>query len=1157
MTFNSALSSGQIDILRGTGAAIRSWAADQQISICPNTTVLACQVNGTVVGGPFAQFNYDTVTTGPYTNVELDQTILISHVSDWRQAYYRGRIRVVPTNSILYISETSVNLTDNDYVWVIDHYDAIDRLARPVGDPPVQYKDYDVAYAAQAPVVTGLQTVYQGDSSAATNNGLRIAFSVSAYSPVPGRTISSYQFSFKAATYTVVSGSLASNTVTVDIVAGWQWGKLVVTDSAGLTWTNRFAIAVDTYTDGFEGARISGALEGGWTASVTGFTGLSNVLDGTFCIVGRPKEYYNATSQRCVANSIDFCGWLKSESNRGQSDSVYSFSKDVSFEIEGFGAVMQRLEMQALATRLASSPSVWDELANCAPWRTVIHALQRHSTIANLASIASDDTSDTYVAQYLSLQGDSLINSCNGVLSSINSALEFAPDGRIQMTRNAWHLSQTARDALTVIANFTNEDLLSIEESSQHWDTTGKIDSDGAFYNSTTGTTVELRARAPGYAQGYASGSGALNGQILAATADQGAAQTELNLRSGNELTVQNPNIDLVINMPDGYYWLIPSMGQVYTWTLDGSENVRGLVYTTSTKWVCVRVDHSHDNATGARSVQATFRLLPAAGDPGDTVPIIADGQLDNPLPDLPALDAFPALPEDNLPESGLLPTQIAPNQDGPNTPAPTNGNGVIVWNASKLALTRTYKTLTSPLWFDVTPTLGSYSIKDAIFDPFYSPYTAPSSVGGYALISDGTNSAVDYTSNIFAGSVAWVDGASFSGVYDQIKPCSTNGAVLIYSLSDNGVWTLTYDFTSSDYSFVAGDGLGGGGTYSAGVGWVSSPGGGYNHVRIYKLWGGTYTVSTVTVYITFAVGAPTGAGNSVIYSYDGVTTTTLVSTAGSGVTSPYAYGGPDVNIQGILVDILASNPAGANCTVTKIVVTGNGASPSGGAGNAAVRYSSDNGATFSSGSAVGTGPGAAGGFDVIQVGSVVMAAADKQVRISTSLSSPSFSNAAGGTLSTAQPVLIKIPRLNWSNASNINTSTPAYLLGTDALEAGACLWKVTGAGTRTDITPPSCTAIIGPEAAAVWWQNSNYIAVLGTKGGVTHLFTTVDGGTNWTDRGTFAGAVSVKRRAGNLSSLQLFFDGGSTLRYSKTGGVSTATRTAPGSSLLGIEVLG
>lgn len=1170
MTFNSSLSTGQYNKLRGIGYSIRSWAADQEISICPNTTVFAARINGAIASGSnYAQITYGTVTTGAFTDVQVGQTILISHTNDKRAAYLRLRARKAPTSTILYINEINNAIANNDYIFVIDHYDPLDRLARPdtSTNPIGQFKDYDQVFRKDGPVIVGLQMGYQGDSSASTNNGLRLTLDVSnSYDP-DGALISSYAWTFVAGTYTVVSGGLTSAALTIDIISGWQWGKLVVTNSNGVANTRRFAIAVDTYTEGFEGAQITGDLQSGFNAHVTGFAGLSTVLNGTFCIIGRPREYYNDVSGVNVGNSIDFVGWLNREDNQGQSDPLYSFSSDVSFELIGIAAALARLEMQQILMRIAAAPDEWDEIANLTPWRAVIHVLRWHTTLLDLCDLTFEDRTNAFTYPYFDTQGGNPLVACNQAIgSTINSALEFAADGRIGFARTPWHLSQSARDGLTIIANFTNVDLLSIEEPVYHRPTIGRIDAYGGVYNSTSGQVTAFRSLAPGYAQGEAEGQGSLNNQVL--TANSATAQAELNQRSGNELSVQNPNIDITFVMPDGYYWLTPSMGQVYTWTLDGSENVRGLIYTTSNLWVCIHVEHQHNNEHGGRETRATFRLIPAVADPGATVPAVTDGSLDLSLPELPPFDPFPNMPEFNFPEVGLTDAQITPDMLSFPGVAPVNGNAVLIWTASQGYDTTNYMLKAAPFWAGIAPTdLGSYQIKDMIFDPFYR-YNKPDAVGAYLLASDGTNSKVWYTANVFAKPPVWTAGASFSGMYTEIKPSSVQGAVVVCAPSDSNSWSVTFDFTITDggWSTFCGSPAWASGGWPSGC--IDQPSCGIGGTQAVGVIIDRSIVTSVITGITMTfdavegphVGGPNSQGHAILL--DGVIVAGRSNAVtGTGLTLAFtgSQSASTIRLRPLAGDEPSSCPSFGSAKITRVDITGTGPNPFGSStNNSLVRYSSDYGGTFNTAVIVGTGsPGALAVMDIIQVGSVLMAAADKQVRISTSLSLPSFSNAPGGTLASSEPVLIKIPRRKWDNSDNINISAPDWLLGSAALVSGACLWKVTGAGVKTDITPPSCTGIVSAEGAAVWWQNSLRIAVLGTKSGATHLFLTTDGGTSWTDVGAFAGLLGVKLRAGPGSQNQVFAAGGALCKFSKTF-VTAAARTPPVSSgILGLEVLG
>jgi hypothetical protein len=196
MSFNAALTSTQLESLRGTSSVNPTYSGKQFISLCPNTTVFAARVNQSSFTSSFAQITFDTVTTGAYTDLVVGQTVYLSATNDIRAAYFTGRVRKAPTSSVLYINETSATVTDNDYIFVVNDYRIWEKLAREVSG--VQKKDYDVDFRQLPPVIYGLQSAYAGIVSGSPA-GLTIAFAASAVAGTSGATISSYA-------YTIPSG---------------------------------------------------------------------------------------------------------------------------------------------------------------------------------------------------------------------------------------------------------------------------------------------------------------------------------------------------------------------------------------------------------------------------------------------------------------------------------------------------------------------------------------------------------------------------------------------------------------------------------------------------------------------------------------------------------------------------------------------------------------------------------------------------------------------------------------------------------------------------------------------------------------------------------------------------------------------------------------
>lgn len=149
--------------------------------------------------------------------------------------------------------------------------------------------------------------------------------------------------------------------------------------------------------------------------------------------------------------------------------------------------------------------------------------------------------------------------------------------------------------------------------------------------------------------------------------------------------------------------------------------------------------------------------------------------------------------------------------------------------------------------------------------------------------------------------------------------------------MADTTAWSHTFDFrTSPSGWFLTGDGQDGGGSWVSGTGFVSSrAGNNYDHVRIAYLFALPALVNTIIVNISYSSPA-TGAGNDVIYSYDGVTGITLAQVLGNTSPNPFSFtSNPPTSLPGILVDILASNPSdGRTATITSITIAGIGPDP-------------------------------------------------------------------------------------------------------------------------------------------------------------------------------------------------------------------------------------
>lgn len=1146
-TFQSALTVGNYTSLRGTNNNNRWWG-NQYLTLCKNAVVFAARVNGAISSSTFAEITFDTVTTGAYTDIEVGETYFLSHTNDIRAAYWRGRIREAATSTILKVNETSINIADNDYIFVVYDFDIWDKLSRMVAT--TQYIDWNETYVPLPPVVAGLQTAYVKYDPA--GSAFRIAFNVSAsYATDNYSTASlSYQFTFISGTYTVVSGSLSSPAVTVDFDPATEtWGKLAITDSQGTTWTRRFYIRNHDDTDppalGFTGAQITGSLDSGWNATVSAWAGVDDVLDQTFCVLS-VDEYYNAVNGP-LYNNIDMVGRFHREDNTGRGDPLYSYLATVKFEIEGICTQMMRLEEQDLTTIDKGTAAAWDEISFNTPQRSIVHYLARHSTVLNLCDLTFPDGFDlTYLFQYCPNQGGNVLDAIRGIAAQINANVEFAPDGRIQIVRDTRYLSD--KSGVVVVGNFTNQDFTAIESLSVDTiDKTGRLDAFGASYNA--GVVLVARSRAPGNAQSYAAGQGQLENQILAATSDQNAAQTELNYRAGQAYQIDNLTYRQSWKaQTGGYHFLIPSRGQRVTHTLSTETNIRGLSFSAENFWQITSITINHDNASGARDVSTTEELEPPVGDPGDTVPQIAAGTEESPIV-LQPLDPFPALPDDT---GFYLPDDPTPTPFPETDPKLKRTAGLSIYTDGTdiwLGKNGVIPT-TTPIWGAVTPSaadLGAFTtIKDVCFDLT----TLAPPIGAYFVATDGTDSVIGYTANVFAAPVVWTIGSSFVGVYTHIRSSSTAGGVEVYTPGLSNTTTTIYDFKISDYGWFIP--VGAFGSYSAGVGWVFGDGaitGGFERsISVNK------TISSATVLqmiMTYSLTCgPNGLGGSIapfLSNNSGILATGSFTNVTNG-TLPFNGSAAGTTLLGAKVYSDQEATLGAlagSAIITKIVLV------TGTLTNANVRYSGDYGATTSATIDAGTSPGPLGAFDLLRIGTASLAAAAGQVKIATTLGG-SYSNAAGGTLSSGNPVSLAVPFRRLPHGARQDNATDIdYVVGGSAIISSSCLWFVDGTtGTKTSINPVASAVCIGPNLLTIWQTSAVCkLAVVVNVSGVYKLYTSLNGGTSWTFRRNVSNPIYLRCRRYDANGTQLYLLDGATLYVSSNWGVSWASRTLPSSN--------
>lgn len=1198
MSFNTALSAPNLVSLRGDGSTPPRYHAAQYLSLCPNTTVFAARVNQATFTASFAQITFDTVTTGAFTDLLHGMTVYLSASNDIRAAYFVGRVRadssgVVATSTVLNINETSADVSDNDFIFVINDFRVWDKLARESSG--VQLKDFALTFRQLPPVIYGLKSAYAGIVSGSPE-GLTIAFAASAIAGTSGATISSYAYTIVTG-MTVTAGSAATANVTIRFDAGFYWLKLVVTDSGSRTAT-RYIPVWSVPTDlsaqvalGFTGSQISGDLSTGFNATIEAFDGISSVYDNTLAVIW-DVESYNGVATNIIGN-VRFVGRLRNETDSGQSDETYSYLTTTAFEIEGAGSQLSRITAPLLALRYDTSPTLWDEITNLTLWRAIVHLLAEHSTFLTLHSLEFDSTANTFLAKILNTQGGNLLAAVNDLAQSINGQMQFAYDGRCEVVRDLRYESTANRNAAVTVAGWTTEDLQDLRLGIDHIETVGKSEAAGGTFTPTSGVVTPLLAIAPGVAQGMGEGRNPLQRQILTASVSKSTAQSELNTRVGHHFALSNPTDQLTITHPDGYHFLIPAVNLWYTWTLAASTNLRGRAYTTAQRWLLTQTSISHDNETGTKTVEATYSLE-TEGVPGQTVTYPPPATIPTPISTIPPFDAYSNFPE--LPDISIAdPTYPPPftgNVSQPPQVAPANGNTVIIWTETQVWICTNFISTQTPTWNEITPEIGGSDVIVAVvFSGFIDGLA-------YCLVNTTTTSIVYYTEDVFASEPIWTNGTALGGLYKLLRVTNENNELFVYNPDTDAATsnTVSDELTSAlgpqSHAlsvtfpmgvFADGDGVSPsdnsiqGGAYSASGG---RSGGGcmlgelinrsgaadLNQTALVIDLGAEYTVTAASWW--FASTAVDGATTTVtdFRTYDDAKAETTTRSTGSFTPSTSyqqrTFTGSRAGVRYVVFHTYF-NPS--NPTANKIKIDDVSVTYTVTADKAVVALSQDNGANWATVQEVGDSPGSHGGFDTVKLGAQSLAGKDDRAAIATTLGG-AYANYGDVIAASGQPTCIVVPRYDFGSltSNNSNTATPEYLVGSNTSSGNHYLSKTTASGTtETDITPQvgaDFGEAVSGNCLAMAFRSGNRIAAILLFDATRHLVVSTNAGGAWTDRGAVEDdADFITYRKGDGLFTQLFFaDGVEGPAYSGNHGAVIAHKSYPSEDpLVGIAVYG
>lgn len=600
------LTAGQYTSLRG------DHLVETVVVPNPNTIAFKVRVNGTPSGSSVSAFNYDTVTVGAFGDVRVGWTLLISQTDNINAAYFRGRVRVAPSATVLYINRTSLAISDNDYVWVIKDVSLQAKFPWDANNDTVYNFDDDATYRQLLPMIYGLQTAI---GAKPTSGNWDFALAPTGLATTSGATIASWAWVADGGTFQ--AGSAVTQNVTLRYtVAGVYRPRVTVTDSAGRTnWFELMICCIpDNYGSpvalGVTNISIEGSLDDGWNASidVQDDTTFASVLDQTqITIFG--FERYGATTTPILSN-CKFVGRLRSTRTQMRATKLNGIVSPGSYEVFGIASQLGELRLPSLEIRRDQTPTLMGDVKDLTLWRAMALLMTEMITLSNIHSISFEDTTTNYAIKKVGTQnrrsaGDSL----DDIAWYNNSILNYAPTGEIYIARHTNYLTTAERNARLVAGNFTSQDRNgTISLSEDFYRKIGALSAYGGTYNTSTDGVLALRAVAPSQVPDVGEGEQTINGQVLKSNLTVTQARTEIALRAGADFAAKNPVLKVSTSHSGGYHFLIPNAFQRWSLLVDAADNQAGIALTATDYLILEKVSINFNVGQALASVTAEWK---------------------------------------------------------------------------------------------------------------------------------------------------------------------------------------------------------------------------------------------------------------------------------------------------------------------------------------------------------------------------------------------------------------------------------------------------------------------------------------------------------------------------------------------------------------------
>lgn len=658
----------------------------------------------------------------------------------------------------------------------------------------VFYKKYDVAYTDEGsnpePVIN-LGEWKQVNANFATGRGQVTLSSSGSFSWLNRVILGTAWTTPEDAVF--ISGTETSETITVELDAGFYIFYCTITDSSGQTasgmrpvWINhptlypsldqQHAVEIEGDTQTMEGRTLN--------FKVYGDIPESEILVGTAFLL-TVESTFDGQSLSSGVEVNNFAGFMSTETATLE---FVEGQKALSFEVKSPYLRFQDLPMVSQAIVEASSPSDWTEVSIglATPDFIGYYILKHHTTFMGIFDYDPLQEEDEPRKRNWGLNGSVVSDYLVQVGQAVGGYIGSRSSGAIVVRRDPMIEEQDYRDDLDERITWTADDFSAPIEIPKP--VTPEVGQLKAFAFAYTGTTepVAVASVAPGFVQGQASGK---QDEQTILVGDPDTAQDKINRVSGHYYAKRNnPMPEIQTQFVRNMDVFDPALALWHRLSIDPKYDPRGTgIYTRAIPKSVDRAWDKSDEGAWLKNITTTFEPE-TYGQPGETYNLETGGGSIYPPFQPPGLEGG------NFPDDSLIDF----NQF----------NFVLTWTSfGDVGITKNGFN-----WSSAQPEMVTSDMNVDWSSPYISSGFTSGSLGIWAVGTNSDQLRVYYTDNILDKSVTW-----------QLKHTFTTDLTTVGS----GARILTYR-GDSNYIFVCWRDRGGvkyGHSSDAGATWITTVG--------------------------------------------------------------------------------------------------------------------------------------------------------------------------------------------------------------------------------------------------------------------------------------------------------------------------------------------